>query len=89
MRKYENVPIEKLIPYKNNARTHNEKQIEKVAKSIEEFGFINPILIDNNYMIIAGHCRTLGAKKIGLTEVPCIFVEDLTDKQGTSFIPNF
>lgn len=66
MRRYENVPIEKLIPYKNNARTHSEKQIEKVANSIKEFGFINPILIDSEYGIIAGHCRTLGAKKLGL-----------------------
>ena len=86
MRRYENVPIEKLVPYKNNARTHNEKQIEKVAKSIEEFGFINPILIDSDYGIIAGHCRTLGAKKLGLSEVPCIFVEDLTEEQKRAYI---
>ena len=86
MRRYENVPIEKLVPYKNNARTHSEKQIEKVAKSIEEFGFINPILIDADYGIIAGHCRTLGAKKLGLTEVPCIFVEDLTEEQKRAYI---
>lgn len=86
MRRYENVPIEKLVPYKNNARTHSEKQIEKVAKSIEEFGFINPILIDSEYGIIAGHCRTLGAKQLGLKEVPCIFVEDLTEEQKRAYI---
>ena len=86
MRRYENVPIEKLVPYKNNARTHNEKQIEKVANSIKEFGFINPILIDSEYGIIAGHCRTLGAKKLGMEEVPCIFVEDLTEEQKRAYI---
>ena len=86
MRRYENVPIEKLIPYENNARTHNEKQIEKVANSIDEFGFINPILIDSDYMIIAGHCRTEGAKKLGYKEVPCIFVEDLTEAQKRAYI---
>lgn len=86
MRRYENVPIEKLVPYENNARTHSEKQIEKVAKSIDVFGFLNPILIDSNYGIIAGHCRTLGAKKLGLEEVPCIFVEDLTEEQKRAYI---
>jgi hypothetical protein len=86
MRRYENVPIEKLIPYENNARTHTEKQIEKVAKSIDAFGFLNPILIDSEYGIIAGHCRTLGAKKLGLKEVPCIFVEDLTEEQKKAYI---
>ena len=86
MRRYENVPIEKLVPYENNARTHTEKQIEKVAKSIDAFGFLNPILIDSDYGIIAGHCRTLGAKKLGLTEVPCIFVEDLTEEQKRAYI---
>ena len=86
MRRYENVPIEKLIPYENNARTHTDKQIEKVAKSIDAFGFLNPILIDSDYGIIAGHCRTLGAKRLGLTEVPCIFVEDLTEEQKKAYI---
>lgn len=86
MRRYENVPIEKLIPYENNARTHTEKQIEKVAKSIDAFGFLNPILIDSEYGIIAGHCRTLGAKKLGWKEVPCIFVEDLTEEQKRAYI---
>ena len=86
MRKYENVPIEQLKPYKNNARTHNEKQVEKIAKSIEEFGFINPVLIDSEYGIIAGHGRIMGAKKLGMAEVPCIFVEDLTEEQKRAYI---
>ncbi len=86
MRKYKNVDINKLKPYKNNARTHSEEQIEKIARSIREFGFINPILIDENYGIIAGHGRMLGAKKLGMTELPCIFVEDLTDVQKRAYI---
>ena len=86
MRRYENVSIEKLIPYKNNAKIHDEKQIEQIAKSIKEFGFINPVLIDENYKIIAGHGRILGAKRLGMEEVPCLFVEDLTDKQKRAYI---
>ena len=86
MRRYENVPIGKLIPYENNARTHSEKQVEKIAKSIEEFGFINPVLIDSKYGIIAGHGRVLGATKLGMEEVPCIFVEDLTEVQKRAYI---
>lgn len=86
MRRYENVSIDKLIPYENNAKMHDKKQIEQVAKSIDEFGFINPILIDENYQIIAGHCRTLSAKHLGMTEVPCLFVEDLTDEQKRAYV---
>ena len=86
MRRYENVPIKQLKPYKNNARTHNEKQIEKIANSIQEFGFINPVLIDSDYGIIAGHGRVKGAEKLGMVEVPCLFVEDLTDEQKRAYI---
>ena len=86
MRRYENVDINKLIPYENNARTHSEAQVEKIARSIEQFGFINPVLIDDNYGIIAGHGRVLGAKKLGLKEVPCIFVEDLSEEQKRAYI---
>ena len=86
MRRYENVPIEQLKPYENNARTHNEKQIEKIAKSIEEFGFINPVLIDSEYGIIAGHGRVQGAIKLGMDEVPCLFIEDLTEEQKRAYI---
>lgn len=86
MRRYENVEIEKLIPYKNNARTHSDEQIEKIAKSMKEFGFINPILVDGNLNVIAGHGRILGAKKIGMKEVPCLFIEDLTEEQKRAYI---
>ena len=86
MRRYENVEIEKLIPYKNNARTHSDEQIEKIAKSMKEFGFINPVLVDGNLNVIAGHGRILGAKKLGMKEVPCLFIEDLTEEQKRAYI---
>lgn len=86
MRRYENVPINQLKPYKNNARTHSEKQVEKIANSIQEFGFINPVLIDSDYGIIAGHGRVKGAEKLGMEEVPCLFVEDLTEEQKRAYI---
>ena len=86
MRRYENVRIDKLKPYKNNARTHSESQIEKIANSISEFGFINPVLIDSDYGIIAGHGRVKGAEKLGMVEVPCLFVEDLTEEQKRAYI---
>ena len=86
MRKYENVNIDKLKPYENNARTHSEEQIEKIMRSIEEFGFINPVLIDGDLGIIAGHGRVMAAKKMGMTEVPCLFIEDLTEAQKRAYI---
>lgn len=86
MRKYENVPVNQLIPYEKNARTHSEEQIERIMKSLKEFGFVNPVLIDQNYGVIAGHGRILAAKKMGLTEVPCIFIEDLTEEQKRAYI---
>ena len=96
MRRYENVPINELKPYKNNARTHNEKQIEEIARSLEAFGFVNPVLIDSDYVIIAGHGRVEGAKRLTKevadrilhngNEVPCIFVEDLTEEQKRAYI---
>ena len=86
MRKYENVSIDKLKPYERNARTHSAEQVDKIAKSIKEFGFINPVLIDGDFGIIAGHGRVEGAKKLGMTEVPCLFVEDLTEEQKRAYI---
>lgn len=62
MRRYEEVEINKLKPYENNARTHSKEQVEKIAKSINEFGFINPVLIDSEYGIIAGHGRLLSVQ---------------------------
>jgi len=82
--KIEYINIDKLIPYINNPRI-NDKAIDKVAGSIAEFGFKNPIIIDKDNVIVAGHTRLLSARKLGLTEVPIIQVEDLTDKQIKAF----
>ncbi|PUA40658.1 DNA modification methylase [Paenibacillus elgii] len=76
--------VNRLIPYANNARD-NEKAIDKVASSIQNYGFKNPILIDSNHEIIAGHTRLLAAKKLGLNEVPTILVDDLTPEQVKAF----
>ena len=86
MRRYENVEIKRLRPYERNARTHSLEQIQKIAESINEFGFVNPVLIDEKYTIIAGHGRVLAAEKLGVLEVPCVFVEDLTDVQKSAYI---
>lgn len=80
------VSIDGLKPYENNARTHSEDQVKKIVRSIEEFGFINPVLIDGDFGIIAGHGRVMAAKKMGMTEVPCLFVEDLTEAQKRAYI---
>ena len=86
MQKYGQIAIEALIPYERNARTHSDEQIKKIAKSIKEFGFLNPVLIDGKNMIIAGHGRVLAAKQMGLKEVPCLRVEDLTETQIRAYI---
>jgi ParB-like chromosome segregation protein Spo0J len=65
-------PIDQLVPYANNARTHSDAQIEQIAASIREFGFVNPILIGTDNGIIAGHARSLAARKLGMREVPVI-----------------
>ena len=80
------VDINQLIPYKNNAKRHDEKQIDKLVKSIENFGFISPVLIDNEQNIIAGHGRVEAAKKAGLDKVPCVSVEGLTEDQRKAYI---
>ncbi|HHX62469.1 MAG TPA: ParB N-terminal domain-containing protein [Epulopiscium sp.] len=82
--KIEMLSIEELVPYSKNAR-HNEKAVDKVASSIKEFGFKNPIIIDANNEIIAGHTRLLAAKKLGIIEVPTIMAEDLSPEQVRAF----
>ena len=69
------VPVSKLVPYVNNARTHSPEQVMKLRSSLREFGFINPIIIDRDYGIIAGHGRHLASKEEGITEMPCLFVD--------------
>ena len=80
------VPISKLVPYVNNARTHSPEQITKLRSSLREFGFINPVIIDRDYGVIAGHGRILAAKEEGIKEVPCIFADHLTEAQKKAYI---
>ena len=80
------VPIEKLVPYVNNARTHSKEQIAKLRGSLREFGFVNPVIIDKDYGIIAGHGRVLAAKEENLDEVPCVLVDYLTEAQKKAYI---
>jgi len=78
--------VDGLIPYANNARTHSDAQVTQIASSIKEFGFNNPVLLDQNGGIIAGHGRVMAAKKLGMTEVPCIELAHLTDAQRKAYI---
>ena len=86
MTQIEQVAIEKLIPYINNARTHSQQQVAQVAASIREFGFTNPVLIDKDNGIIAGHGRVQAAQKLEMTEVPCIRLGHLTEVQKRAYI---
>ena len=74
-------PIDKLIPYARNPRTHSDAQVAQIAASIAEFGFNNPILVDTNAGIIAGHGRLLAARKLQLREVPVIVLDRLNETQ--------
>lgn len=76
-----NKKISELKPYKKNAKKHDKVQVERIAESIKEFGFTQPVLIDKDCVVVAGHGRILGAKKAGLTEVPTVCMEDLTEEQ--------
>ena len=80
------ISIDKLVPYINNARTHSSSQIQKLRSSLREFGFINPVIIDCEYNIIAGHGRIMAAKEENIKEVPCVFAEHLTDAQKKAYI---
>ena len=80
------VAVSKLIPYVNNARTHSAEQIMKLRSSLREFGFINPVIIDREFNVIAGHGRILAAKEEGILEVPCVFVDYLTEAQKKAYI---
>lgn len=80
------VDINSLVPYANNARMHCPEQIKLIQSSLREFGFINPVIIDKDNGIIAGHGRVIAAKKEGFKEVPCIRVEHLTEAQKKAYI---
>lgn len=80
------VATDKLVPYANNARTHSQEQILKLRSSLREFGFINPVIVDRDLTIIAGHGRVMVAKAEGIKEVPCVFVDHLTEAQKKAYI---
>ena len=82
----EQVSIEALIPYARNSRTHSDAQVAQIAASIKEFGFTNPVLIDEDGGIIAGHGRTLAARKLGLDEVPCLRLSHLNEIQKRAYV---
>ena len=84
--KIEMLAVEHLIPYANNSRTHSDAQIAQIAASIKEFGFTNPVLIDGEGGIIAGHGRVLAARKLKLDTVPCIMLDHLTDTQRRAYV---
>ena len=73
--------IKELKPYKKNAKKHPKEQVERIANSIKEFGFTQPVIIDKNNCVVAGHGRILAAKKAGLKQVPTVMLEDLTEEQ--------
>ena len=79
-------PTDKLIPYARNSRTHNDEQVAQIIASIKEFGFTNPILIDKDNVIIAGHGRLMAAQRMGLTEVPVIKLPHLTETQRRALV---
>ena len=80
------VDINKLIPYANNARTHNKEQILKLRSSLREFGFVNPVIVDKDYNVLCGHGRLRAAKEEGIHEVPCVFADHLTEAQKKAYI---
>ena len=83
---YKTVLVSDLIPYARNSRTHSEVQVNKIASSIKEFGFLNPILIDKDNGIIAGHGRVMAAQKLGLKEVPVLQIGHLSETQKRAYI---
>lgn len=84
--KIENIAIGKLIPYARNSRTHPDAQVAQIVASIREFGFTNPVLIDADGGIIAGHARVMAARQLGQAKVPCIRLGHLTEEQKRTYI---
>jgi ParB family chromosome partitioning protein len=84
--KIEKLKTADLVPYARNSRTHSESQIAQIAGSIREFGFTNPVLIDKENGIIAGHGRVMAAQKLGMADVPCIRLAHLTETQKRAYI---
>lgn len=80
------VLVSDLIPYARNSRTHSDEQVSQIAVSIREFGFLNPIIIDGDNGIIAGHGRVLAAQKLGLESLPCVEASHLSDAQRRAYV---
>ena len=86
VRRIERWPIDRLVPFTRNARTHSQAQIAQIAASIAEFGFVNPILVGSDSVIVAGHARALAARQLGLTDVPVIILDHLTPTQRRALV---
>lgn len=76
-----NIAVKDLIPYEKNTKKHDDVQINNVAESIKQYGFVQPLVVDKDNVVVIGHCRLLAAKKLKMTDVPCVCVEDLTEEQ--------
>lgn len=76
-----NIAVKDLIPYERNTKKHDKTQINNVAESIKQYGFVQPIVIDKDNVVVIGHCRLIAAKQLKMKEVPCVCVEDLTEEQ--------
>lgn len=85
-RRIELWPLERLRPYEHNARTHSDEQVDRVAASIARFGFLNPILVDGRDGIAAGHCRLSAAKRLGLSEVPVVVLDHLSEDDRRAYV---
>src|SRR5215471_2796283 len=85
-RRIEIWPVDRLVPYARNPRTHSPEQVAQIAASIKEFGFNAPILVDSNSGFIAGHGRLLAARKLGLSEVPVVVLDHLSETQRRAYI---
>ena len=83
---YKTIPVSDLVPYARNSRTHSPQQVDKIAASIREFGFLNPVIVDAQNGIVAGHGRVLAAQKLGLTTLPCIEASHLTEAQRKAYV---
>jgi len=83
---YKKAPVDSLVPYARNSRTHSEEQVAQIAASIREFGFTNPVLVDGEGGIIAGHGRVMAARKLGMKDVPVIDLAHLTDAQRRAYV---
>lgn len=79
-------PVERLVPYEKNARTHSAEQIAQIRASISEFGFLNPILVDSSDGILAGHGRLAAARDLGLAEVPVVVLDHLSEAQKRAYV---